>query len=577
MSDSDKSLLKTFRLKTSKKSAIEQNDSSDRTITQNNKSNPNTSGDDSGTSGNQSSLHPNLTMSGISTSSHLHEDKISGFLPQSMDATTAPSGAHSSQKLQQPQPQPEAQLKSQAQPQLQPFSVSLPSQGNSSNSLLYQSFNKPVSKSGSSREVRKPSVASTGTNNLTSSIYKISNTSGNRTSTVSNYSGVVQNVDIDTIKYVGNKESLQLSHVNGISPSSSEHMLVMHSPNHSSASLNSGSSHSFVDMKSKIPRTNTLDSENMAKIIKSKTEKSPIRKNALPPPSSPLPVLQDSNQQSQIHSSPLKNKQRSKHNRSSSSSSAASSHLHARLDDIMKEVDNLKLEFEDERPLKSTNADFNASSAALRSMSSIAASAQGTHSFYTAHSEESDFDDNNDVVNEKYDKDNANENFADFDDNKTTENLNIASPKTLDPSISTSKYKQPSSSHRRSTGASTIIPKQENTKAHSKSSSNSNQSNHGHHSKSSSSHKSKKRSSRPKSKIKPFSYDTLAKLLNATDGIIIGQEFAALNIPTKEKFLIERIVDSISRLTANMILNPARYDQSCARLERVLNVLEGFE
>ncbi|GMG56538.1 unnamed protein product [Ambrosiozyma monospora] len=80
-----------------------------------------------------------------------------------------------------------------------------------------------------------------------------------------------------------------------------------------------------------------------------------------------------------------------------------------------------------------------------------------------------------------------------------------------------------------------------------------------------------------KKSIRPFSYDTLARLLNATDGIVIGQEFADLQIPTEEKYLIEKIVDSISRLTANMMLNPNRYDQGCQRLEKVLNALEGFE
>ncbi|GME73996.1 unnamed protein product [Ambrosiozyma monospora] len=80
-----------------------------------------------------------------------------------------------------------------------------------------------------------------------------------------------------------------------------------------------------------------------------------------------------------------------------------------------------------------------------------------------------------------------------------------------------------------------------------------------------------------KKSIRPFSYDTLARLLNATDGIVIGQEFADLQIPTEEKYLIEKIVDSISRLTANMMLNPNRYDQGCQRLEKVLSALEGFE
>ncbi|QPG72973.1 hypothetical protein FOA43_000277 [Brettanomyces nanus] len=78
-------------------------------------------------------------------------------------------------------------------------------------------------------------------------------------------------------------------------------------------------------------------------------------------------------------------------------------------------------------------------------------------------------------------------------------------------------------------------------------------------------------------RVKSFSYDTLARLLNATDGIVIGQEFANLGMPNEEKYLIEKIVTSLSRLTANMMINPNRYDQSCTRLENVLNMLEGFD
>lgn len=84
-------------------------------------------------------------------------------------------------------------------------------------------------------------------------------------------------------------------------------------------------------------------------------------------------------------------------------------------------------------------------------------------------------------------------------------------------------------------------------------------------------------SSSSKKSMKPFSYNTLARLLNATDGIVIGQEFATLDMPKEERYLLEKIVSSISKLTANMMVNPNRYDQSCARLERVLNVLEGFD
>jgi len=89
---------------------------------------------------------------------------------------------------------------------------------------------------------------------------------------------------------------------------------------------------------------------------------------------------------------------------------------------------------------------------------------------------------------------------------------------------------------------------------------------------------SSKRQSRHQSKgVSSFSYDTLARLLNATDGIVIGQEFASLNMPVEEKYLLEKIVGSISRLTANMMLDPQRFDKSYARLQKALNILEGFD
>lgn len=85
------------------------------------------------------------------------------------------------------------------------------------------------------------------------------------------------------------------------------------------------------------------------------------------------------------------------------------------------------------------------------------------------------------------------------------------------------------------------------------------------------------RSSKGSSKSKPFNYDTLAKLLHATDGLVIGQEFNHLDMPSQEKYLIEQIIDSISRLSAGMMCNTNRYEQGCERLQKVVDMLEGFE
>lgn len=79
-----------------------------------------------------------------------------------------------------------------------------------------------------------------------------------------------------------------------------------------------------------------------------------------------------------------------------------------------------------------------------------------------------------------------------------------------------------------------------------------------------------------KSQLKPFSYHTLINLLESINGTIIGEEFNQLNLPIKEKQLIEKIVDQLSRLTSDMVLDEQRYAIGIDRLERALRVLEGF-
>lgn len=76
--------------------------------------------------------------------------------------------------------------------------------------------------------------------------------------------------------------------------------------------------------------------------------------------------------------------------------------------------------------------------------------------------------------------------------------------------------------------------------------------------------------------LKPFSYLTLINLLESINGTVIGEEFETLNIPIKEKQLIEKIVDSLSRLTSDMVLDENRYEVGMERLEKAHRVLEGF-
>lgn len=398
---------------------------------------------------------------------------------------------------------------------------------------------------------------------------------GIRNSMMSEYSGVVQHVDIDTIKFVGNKESLQLSQIHDIS--SSENSLLsdnyindknlsqndMTLPSKTKSSTND-------DLKiparsRRRPTLSNLDGDNIIKVIKTKNDISPNKHTlSSPPPKSPLPKL-NTNVPASTSSSPL----RGKHSRNTSTTSDASLKLHGRLDDIMKEVENLKLEFQDE-PLSPVEKRKVSSTAPTYSMSSTINSAYTSNSFHTAHS--------GSIHSQLSEKKNLFEDFLE----EPTENLNIGTTTMdMDPSVPTIKdenVQSPSKSLKKDIPeqqSEELKEKSENRKTQQKRSSSHNH--HSRHHKNPSANRTKRKSTSGKSKIRPFSYETLAKLLHATDGIIIGQEFATLNIPAEEKFLIERIVDSISRLTANMMLNPARYKQSCARLENVLNVLEGFD
>lgn len=90
----------------------------------------------------------------------------------------------------------------------------------------------------------------------------------------------------------------------------------------------------------------------------------------------------------------------------------------------------------------------------------------------------------------------------------------------------------------------------------------------------------KRRSRRPKressSELKPFSYNTLVHLLESINGAVIGEEFETLHLPIKEKQLIEKIIDLLSRLTLDMVLDEHRYEIGLERLEKAHRVLEGF-
>ncbi|SCV04829.1 LAMI_0H19658g1_1 [Lachancea mirantina] len=81
---------------------------------------------------------------------------------------------------------------------------------------------------------------------------------------------------------------------------------------------------------------------------------------------------------------------------------------------------------------------------------------------------------------------------------------------------------------------------------------------------------------RPRSEMRPFDIDTISQLLNVTKGTMIGSEFANLGMRVEEKRALERLVDSLSRLTADMVLDPERFEEGLKRLEKATRALEGF-
>lgn len=86
--------------------------------------------------------------------------------------------------------------------------------------------------------------------------------------------------------------------------------------------------------------------------------------------------------------------------------------------------------------------------------------------------------------------------------------------------------------------------------------------------------KNKRKSS--KSEIRSFDIETLNHLMNVTKGTLIGSEFSNLGMRVEEKKALERLVDSLSRLTADMVLDPERYEEGLKRLDKATRALEGF-
>lgn len=327
---------------------------------------------------------------------------------------------------------------------------------------------------------RKPSQSSELTidsSNRTNDFALDHRRGGNRTSIMSDYSGIIQQVDIDTIKYVNQDNDID-----------------------------------DQDVPLRSVRRFSVDAAKINRITASPLAPSGSPKRSgfnSSPPKTPLP--------------PLMTKRSSS---TDSSPSTKSLQLNTQLDDIMRVASNLHSELEvvgDENTKSST------ATTARHSVSST-----GNDSYHTA------FDVGSQLELEQ----------GSFGDGIESSPLAEKTERERVQSMSTIIAEEPKKKHRK------------HKKHH-----------HGHHRRS----KHSTSSDETGGSAKPFSYDSLSKLLDSTDGIAIGQEFSSLNIPVEERFLIERVVDSISRLTANMVINPERQDRTSDRLEKVLAVLENFD
>ncbi|SCU93968.1 LAME_0F05622g1_1 [Lachancea meyersii CBS 8951] len=90
------------------------------------------------------------------------------------------------------------------------------------------------------------------------------------------------------------------------------------------------------------------------------------------------------------------------------------------------------------------------------------------------------------------------------------------------------------------------------------------------------SRRGKRKSRGGKREMRSFDIDTIAQMLDVTKGTLIGSEFANLGMQTEEKRALERLVDSLSRLTADMVVDPRRFQEGMKRLDKATRALEGF-
>ncbi|CAL9734710.1 hypothetical protein MOSE0_F05468 [Monosporozyma servazzii] len=70
--------------------------------------------------------------------------------------------------------------------------------------------------------------------------------------------------------------------------------------------------------------------------------------------------------------------------------------------------------------------------------------------------------------------------------------------------------------------------------------------------------------------------NTLSQLVSITNDTTVASEFDQLEIPKDERILLEQFIDALSRLTADLLLDPSRRLESLRRLRSAARALEGF-
>ncbi|CCH61320.1 hypothetical protein TBLA_0E02640 [Henningerozyma blattae CBS 6284] len=88
--------------------------------------------------------------------------------------------------------------------------------------------------------------------------------------------------------------------------------------------------------------------------------------------------------------------------------------------------------------------------------------------------------------------------------------------------------------------------------------------------------KSRKKIKSENAEFQSLDFGTLTQLLDVSKNSELGKEFSQLGMQREEKMALEKLVDSLSKLTTDMMLDPKRYEEGLRRLDKATRSLEGF-